>query len=505
MRRVATALLATGSVLLLAACGGGSHSANKATNAPTVTPTPSEAGAGSSVVPSNLPTTAAARGTILATIKNDGQVNVISNAQGQGFTAVHSITNSTLDDSYLQAYGIAGTRLAKISAGSFTGGCGAADVKVGDSRLLLAEKLTHQPTGDTLTLSAFDATSGKKVWTTTLVSNSQTGVGCSSTDGYLGSQATGLPTFTTTFDGRWGVYQPDDQYDLSHSVAIDLVTGKTYPKPNLYGTLGNWLTIAKVSATNDPPASLTLTTPGSWASLGTLTLGDHGMVQDVPGPYQLTLVTAGTQFPANDITNRTTAVITPDGKTLIGLQGSTAQGAPATTVAYSLPTMKQLWSIPASPTSSETVAGINNSIVVIVRQPFAVDSALQLVALNTQSAAQVWEQDTTSDSIVCDLTASQLVIVTADQLAFLGTGDGHQLTSVQNDTKDAYNNYACPKVIAGGVSGLGFVDLAAIAADAAAASASAVAATATSTATSANTPAPPPPTTDIGVGQLATP
>lgn len=123
------------------------------------------------------------------------------------------------------------------------------------------------------------------------------------------------------------MYQPDDAHDLSHSIAIDLTNGKTYPRPGLYGALGNYVAAATMSSMDDSLAKLTLTTPGSWAPLGTLTLGDNGMIYAIPPSTNPSLVLPGAQFPTNDLSSPISAAITPDGSVLIGLRGNYAQDA----------------------------------------------------------------------------------------------------------------------------------------------------------------------------------
>lgn len=426
-------------------CEGGGQ-----TSAANSSPDDSQA---SSVTPSNSAVStpgstasAPAPGTTLASVQGDGRINVISNPQGQGFTVVDSLSSGDQDESFLQAYDAAGNPLAKVPEGSITGECGAADVINARGRLLIAEKLNHQdaqgiqPASDTLTLTAYDATSGNQIWTTTLDSSDQNGIDCGAYDGYLGSQASGAPTFTATFDGRWGVYQPDDRYDLSHSIAIDLTTGKTYPKPNLYGALGNWVTIANKATEDDYPVSLTLTTPDRWSALGTLTLG-NGMLEKLPGPDDLELATSGAQFPTDNVYNPTAAAITPDGKTLIGYQERA-------TVAYSLPTMKKLWSTGAA----GSVDGINDTIAVLTQDNG--DGGTSLIALNTQSGAKVWQQNIKSKASVCALTTTQMVILVNGQLAFLNTNDGHQTSYQAANTQDNSGQPICPGLLAGGVSGL---------------------------------------------------
>jgi hypothetical protein len=462
MRRITLVITACG-LALITGCGGSSlrHGSSPAAGpALGSSPSASMAASPASASPPGQAAAAPAAGTTLATVQGEGRVNVISNLQGKGFTVVDSLLDGNQDESYLQAYDAAGNALAKLPPGSLTGECGAADVINGRGRLLITEKVIHhdaqgiQPASDTLTMTAFDATTGAQVWTTTLDSRDQNGISCTAFDGDLGSQNSGDTTFTSTANGRWGVYQPDDTYDLSHSVAIDLTTGKTYPRPGLYGALGNYVAVARMSNFLHSPVRLTLMTPGSWAAHGTLTLGDSGMFEEIPGPDNPTLVTSGAQFPTDDVADPASAVITPDASTLIGVRGNFDQGEPTTTVAYSLPSMRELWSIPTPKYYSDSVEGVNNSIVVLARQQNDGDGVTRLMALSTQSGAKVWQQNIKVSVLVCALTSSQLVLLVNDQLAFLNAGTGVQTSYQADGTQDGSGDNTCPAVLAGGVSGV---------------------------------------------------
>lgn len=465
MRRIALVIMA-GGVALVTACGGsapGSHGGSPAPGSRSGSPSPASTGT-ASATPQGAAATAPPPGTTLASVQGTGRVNVISNLQGQGFTVVDSVMDSDdQDGSYLQAYDAAGGELAKILPGSVTGECGAADVINSKGRLLIAEQVIHhdaqgiQPASDTLTLSAYSAVSGARLWTATLDRDDQNGISCSAYDGNLGSQSSSDTTFTSTADGRWGIWQPDDSYDLSGSAAIDLTTGQVYRRPGLYGALGDYAVVAKMSQYHSP-LRLTLMTPGTWAQHGTLTLGGSGMLEEIPGPYNPTLVTSGAQFPTDDVDDPTSAAITPDGTTLVGLRGNFAQGDPTTTVAYSLPAMKELWSIPTPRYYTDSVAGISDSVVVLARQENNGDGSTRLMALNPQTGARIWQRVISSDLSVCALTSTQLVLLVNDQLAFLNPGTGAQ-TSYQSDpAQDDSGDSACPSMLAGGVSGVSVSD-----------------------------------------------
>ena len=421
------------------------------------TPSSGAAGATTGTAPTPAATGSSAAGNVLATVRGDGRVNVVSNPQGQGFTVVDSILDGDTDASFLQAYDSAGAPLAKLPAGSVTGECGAADVSTGQGRLLLAEKIDHheaqgiQSATDTLNLSAYKADSGERMWTVTLVRDATDGIGCSAYGGHLGADSNGGQTFSTTFDGHWGVYQPDSGGDPAHSLAIDLSTGRTYRKAALYGTLGDWVVIAHRSADTDSPDALTLTTPGSWPALGTLSLGDDGMLQALPAAGDLTLVASGAQLPSNSAGSPTAAAVTPDGRTLVGRRTTGDRGG-TETVAYALPTMRKLWSLPTPQYTDDSVNGLNDAIVVL--QNDDTDASTRLTALDVHTGTRVWQRRIEKGALVCALTRTQLVLVANDQLAFVDPANGRQ-TSFRADTAEDASGYSsCPGVVAGGVSGL---------------------------------------------------
>jgi outer membrane protein assembly factor BamB len=449
-----------GAVVLIAACGGSGsppHVADKpaagVSKPPSAAPSPS-----TSAAPGNSP---AAPGTVLATVQGQGRVNVISNLEGQGFTLVDSILGTNdADQSYLQPYSASGQALTEIPPGSISGECGAADIINSKGRLLLAEQIiTHPAQGIrsasySLTLTAYSVTTGQKLWTAALERNVQDEPSCTAYDGYLGSQNGADATFTMTANGQWGVWQPDDAHDLSGSIAVDLTTGKLYPKPDLYGALGNYVTFATMSSEFDSLTALTMTTPGAWPHLGTLTLDNTGDLYQIPGPYQLQLATSGAQFPNNDVTNPTAAAVTPAGNTLIGLQGNYDQGGPDATVAYALPSMKKLWSIPMPSGYFDTIEGISNSEVLLGRTQINGDNTMVLMALDPRTGRRIWQQSIGGGGQVCLLTTTQVVVLANSQLAFLDASTGQQASYESDTAIDDSGNDECPSVLAGGVSGL---------------------------------------------------
>ena len=241
---------------------------------PTSAPSPSR------VVPS--------AGANLASVSGPGRVNVIANVQGRGFNVVDSVLGDNYDDeSTLRAYAADGTPLAELPAGSFTGECGTADVINSQGRLLITEQIKTvqaqgiNPATHSLVLTAWNATSGNKVWTATPISSSTDTMSCGAFDG-------NLQNFSATLDGKLGVLQwPQPKSDVDD--VIDLTSGKLYPRANLQGTLGNYVVTGVYHTPyGDDPNHATLTLPGSWRKLGTFTIGSGGADEvplDEPGIF----------------------------------------------------------------------------------------------------------------------------------------------------------------------------------------------------------------------------
>jgi hypothetical protein len=406
---------------------------------------------GSSAAPRGATTAATppAAGATLAAVSGDGSLQVVSNAQGRGFTVVQDLLLGADDDrSTLQVYGVAGNRLARIPAGVITGGCGAADVLTNAGRVLFAEKIEHhpaagiQPASNTRILFAFDAADGRRLWTRTLAENlPETGSCSSSGGGYLEG-------FTFTFDGRWAIYQPDLRHDPTHSIAIEVRTGTLYRKPGLYGALGNWVAVEALPRKEDGrPTRITLSLPGSWPALGVLTLGAGGMLTDLPDRDGA---------PARPGVQLSGAAITPDATTLIGHQ----KADPESTVAYALPGLNKLWSAPEEKGYADTLAGLSNSVA-LTATPVSDPDGTVLTARTATTGAMLWQQRLPTKGSVCMLTSTQLVVLTNNQYAFLDPQHNGQQISHQDatTTHSGDNGTACPAALSGGVSGVAVNDL----------------------------------------------
>ena len=409
-------------------------------------------------------------GTTLATVQDIGATREISNPQGDGFTAIHDVLGQNYAEaSTLDTYDVAGNQLASLSAGSFTGDCGAADVVNSAGRLVITLLISTTPakgiTPETygLTMTAWNATTGSQAWQTTLVPNQDQQITCPpSMDGIVAD----LWNFIATHNGQWGVFEKPltaANGDIEYA-AINLTTGKTYSNENLVGVLGN--NVVTGTGTSDDgsnqPTTLTVTTPGSWAPLGTAAgpgaqggsgnpqLAGHlsGEGDFYPQDFAVTGYTGGYGTPGEGIG----AVATPDGSTLVAIY-SDGNGN-SWYRGYTLPSLKQLWSTPAPSGDTDQIVGISNSDLLITRAVTNGGGDTYLLNLNPKTGQQQWKTDVSSGS-VCDLTSTQVLVEANNQVATLSAASGRQLSYATDPYQDAEGDYVCPSVVETGLSGIG--------------------------------------------------
>jgi hypothetical protein len=395
-------------------------------------------------------------------VDNIGATTVISNRAGDGFTVVHDLLGTDYSEqSTLETYDAAGNQLASLRAGQFTGDCGAADVINSAGRLVLTLLITTTPAQGitpasySLTMTAWNAVTGSSVWTAALVKNTTTQFSCPpSGDGI----AADMWDFISTLDGHWGVFElpTDANGDISYD-AIDLTTGKLYSNPNLEGVLGNDVVTGSGNTGNNTPTTLTVTTPGSWAPLGTAAgqgandvaglqlSGDISTDEEfTPQNYAVTGYT-GNYTSGNGIG----AVATPDGDYLVAAytdaNGNSWYGG------YSLPSLNKLWSIPSA--QGDQLTGITDTEVLITRGLSSGDTGL--LSLDPKTGQQQWTADIGNGSSVCDLTSKQVLVSANSQLATLSAATGKQLSYEADPYTDAEGDDTCPTVIETGLGGIG--------------------------------------------------
>lgn len=459
----------------LAACGGpGSASATPATLTATPTVTPADTAPAAPIgtgAPSASPiatggsatATVPSPGSTLSTVTSIGATEVISNPAGDGFTVIHDLFNlgTNTDQSTLETYDDAGNELASLSAGQFTGDCGAADVLTPAGRLVITLLMTTTPARGvtpasySITMTAWNAETGTAAWTDALVKNSAAQASCpASMNGVVD-----LWGLSTTQDGHWGVF-PLSQFINGQSVdasdAIDLATGKLYPHPNIQGVVGNYVVTGSGDGGDGEPVTLTVTTPDGWPSLATV---PGSGAQDVTG---LQLQGGGNSAPSNFAPTGYTgndgtpgegigAVGTPDGDYLIGVY--TDGNGNSWYDGYSLPSLHQAWSAPVAEDNDDQIVGISNTQLLITRSTDGGDT--YLVSLDPKTGQQQWRIDIGGGS-ACDLTAAQVLVEANSQLATLSAATGKQLSYGPDPYQDGSGDDICPTVVETGLGGTGF-------------------------------------------------
>lgn len=455
-RRSLTIAAFVGVVVLMGACSKGSAQPSAAsvgsgtdtTSSAATIESPSSTTATSSTTPADAPS----QGTELTQPVSDEAVNVVANLQGSGFTVL------SLDDdggTTAQAYDSSGGTLALLSGSDMEGFCGLLDVNTAVGRELVVETVEHSDAqgidgaSNTQTLTAFDTTSGNQVWARKLAIRGDD-------DGGDLSCPAGTPTTPTniqvTLDGAWVVYQPDGS-DLTHTVAVDLSNGEVHKKSGLYGTVGNYI-VADPTGDSNELSSVRLTLPDHWSDLGTLWL-DERMLDGLPGPDQGSLAPAGSQLPNQTAGSPTLAAVTPDGRTIIGVQHLNGQHGVTNTSSYALPSTHRRWKLVPPRGDEDSLVALSNTLAVIQRSIIGDPDSTDLLALDPTHGKTIWKLHIKTSADVCALTSTELVVLAHDQLIFLDAKNGDQLSYEDDAVKDAATGEAsCPTLLAGGLTGL---------------------------------------------------
>lgn len=463
----ALGVLAALGVAGLAACGPSSSAPGAAGAAAAKTGAPGRSPAATMPSP----------GATLSSTDDNGETAVISNQEGDGFTMLYdpsSLLDSSTDEYTLETYDAAGKRLPALPAGRFSGGCGAADVINSVGRLIITLHITATPAqgvvqaSNKLTMTAWNAVTGASVWTDTLVESTTQQIPCPLSDHELAGD---LWNFVPTLDGHWGVFvlPTTDANGDTLSDAIDLTTGKLYPNPDLEGVLGNDVVTGSGSGNVNGPATLTVTTPGAWAPLGSTTSGSgtgsndgtglplqgQATTQNGPEDYAPTGYTgAFTSFDSDDSPGPGTgigAVATPDGDFLIATytdsSGNLSYGG------YSLPSLHQVWSAQDPDAgNNDQIVGVSDTALLITRT----DGDTYLLSLDPATGQQQWKIDIGPGGSVCDLTSTQVLAMANSQLATLSAATGKQLSYKPDPYQDSSGGDTCPAVVESGLGGTGF-------------------------------------------------
>jgi hypothetical protein len=404
--------------MLLATVGCGANKLPSAADQGSAVPSAPASASGTSA-PAVGAATAPAPGTVLQHLSGRGRANVVTN--GAGFTFIDSYRSGSAgdgpDQSVITAYDAAGTQLARISGGPFTGECGVADVVVGGRRTLLTELVVNQPARGidpalfAVDMDAWDAVTGTRLWHEELIPAQKSSIGCSASDGELEG-------FAATHDGKWGLYTTTSFANVEVHEVIDLVTGRSHSVPRATGVVGNYLVHSEPAAENtdffDPADGKMLTTAANHGFGNT----ESPVVSSRFGPGYTGL--------------------TADGGKVVSLD--TSDDA---VVVAALPGLRKLWSVPAPDDSYRIVGDQGGSVLVDHFEGQRGERVM--IAYADDTGKERWRSP---GGEVCGSTSSQLLLAVNRQLATLDLATGKQLAY-----RDAQNNGSgCPAMLPGGIS-----------------------------------------------------
>ena len=411
-RPVPLAITAVAGMLALAACSSASMQPASATSA-SGSAKPMSAASASAAASATAPvTTPPAVGTTLLQTPLQGAVNVISS--GVGFTVVQDLQGASGQElGGITAYDAAGTAEAKITGVDTA--CGAADVVLPSKRrVLLAEVNTStpaqgvNPATSATTLNEYDALTGDKLWSTTLVSGPTSDddqpEGCNSaeTEGQLQG-------FTATSDGAYAV---DQIAPLNKAWIIDLTTGSKRASTTAVQALGGVVVDETQNLDSDGNVVSTVTSfsdPATGARVGA-----------PPGVDDPKELSNGADYAT-------------DSELVYTLEpGSSVEDMEA----LSLPSGTQQWVVKNAPVDVSDVSVVGS--VVIGWNHF--EDSTGVAGFSLSSGAHLWTQD---NAQFCAAADGKVLIAVNGQLAVLSATTGKQL-SFDSSTGD------CPSILPNG-------------------------------------------------------
>ncbi|MEV4723107.1 hypothetical protein [Micromonospora humida] len=370
---------------------------------------------------------------------------MIANVQGHGFDVINSVLQNGDDLSTLQAHDVDGTPIGALPPGSFTGACGAADVINHGRRLIITLLIKTVPAAGitkethSLEMNAWDARSGEQVWSATPVKPTPETLSCQAYDGELQGVA-------TTLDGNWGTILWSPQ-----SYAVDLRDGRLYPRDDLLGTIGNYVTIGTNHTVYDgKPNTVSMTIPGEWRNLGTFKTGDTHSSGTLDLARTGRMAETGRSYTGS---SGESTLSTPDGSIIVTVVGSASYGVPYAIKAYRLPSAQPLWTIKTPKYHTDTVHAINASILLFDRaETGAGGRDVEYMAVDVRTGKVVWSMKIAGLS-TCLLTTRRILIVVNDQFVVLDAATGKQLSY------QAGADGGCPGFVATGLTGVGRDDM----------------------------------------------
>lgn len=382
-------------------------------------------------------------GTVLGTYEGQGRINVIGGTSG--FSIIDSLTNLTTnrDESTVTAYDAAGKELARLAPGSLTGECGAADVHVpGKGRLLLtmlvsirkAEGFT--PSSHSVALQAWSASTGKQVWSATLVpwtseEGAYMGEGeCKAYDGALRG-------FSNTSDGRWGV-ELEGENGPQGGYVINLATGSVRHDPHALGAVGNAVVDEMPNPGNqevEPNGEykspiFDLIDPVSGAVLGTL---PGGVTHETP-PALAPAGVISSQCGADAGTSINGSLLLAQ----LSNETPTNEGLPNEcwgidkVVAYALPEMRLVWQTPQAWEAS--MMGDGGHVLLVVRKDCTSSEEVCVLGVDDETGSQQWElhpvvlYGESSGIELCGITSSEAMLWVNQQRVVIDLETGRQLS-----------------------------------------------------------------------------
>jgi len=292
------------------------------------------------------------------------------------------------------------------------------------------------PASQSFTFTAWSANSGKKLWTTPNFSGQ------------------GNDDFRETSDGLYATAYFHDQY----ASVINLSTGSIRNFPILEGadfegTVGNFIDV--LTCIDNPVGGddfERLISPTSGAIMSSFQAGVDDCDGSGPAPGrtldlgQVDVVLNGNLGNAGlfeQTSYGTQSGISPNGSTLL-VNGATSLGDCCVLSAYSLPSMRRLW----TRTEMVSMKGDNGGILVGLLTN-AKTNVQSFVGIDDQTGSVVWQQPTTGSSgelQVCAISMSETMIVANDQLIGLNLKTGHQNWYAKND------NVTCGNMLTGGAA-----------------------------------------------------
>jgi hypothetical protein len=407
------ALVATAVLFgVLSGCSAGqaassSPAGNEATSTRPASSASSAASSPAAVPVTAEPTaTAPANGAVLGVADEDGRVNVLSG--GSGFSVVDSKQDASQEDySIVAVYDAAGNAMSTIPVGSLTGECGAADVVAADgTRVILTELVTHTPGAGVIaaktsrTVTAWDAQTGHALWRLRIDSPADDSDSydalCEANDGRnqeitAVSGSSYVIVRATTTHKKW---------------VVNLLDGKARRDDAALDIVSKWILDAAGSGT-------VLSDPATGRKLAT-------------SPYTVALGGARSGIFSNGAGTENKSGLSSDGKLVFTEDGR----------ALTLPRLQLAWRFHGN--QPVYLLGAAGGVLVV-----GMEDSLRGFAEST--GKPLWKLPS---STVCGITAHQMLVEAADQVAVIDVATGKQLS---------YETGQCSRMLPSGI-GVGPTD-----------------------------------------------